>query len=155
MRAAIRTASELWPGPIRAGTVVCTGIEFCNLAVAETKNRSLPLIDYLEKETKLDVPLKISMSGCPNSCSQFQAADIGLRGVTTRVADEHVEAFDIMVGTRLGADGELGQFVEKRVPAKDIGPKVVEMINRYLRERHEGESFQDFSRRAQTAHYDI
>ena len=140
------------PSHTRAGTVVCTGIEFCNLAVVETKNRSLPFMDYLEKEAPLDVPLKISISGCPNSCSQFHAADIGLRGVNTTVDGEKVEAFDIMCGTRLGQDGAFGQFVERKVPAAEIGPKVAGLINRFRAERTDGESFHEFIRRTQAAY---
>ena len=60
--------------------ISCTGSEFCNLAVAETKHRSGAVLRWLEKNVELDSPVMISFTGCPNACGQFQIADIGLRG---------------------------------------------------------------------------
>ena len=48
-----RTASIISPSNFRKGCVSCTGIEFCNLAVAETKNRMLELIEQLEDDLRL------------------------------------------------------------------------------------------------------
>ena len=140
---------------IRAGLVVCTGSEFCNLALTETKHRSFPLIDYLEKEIQLDTPIKIAISGCPNSCSQYQAADIGLRGGLTRIGDETVEAYDFFVGTRMGEEPSLSQRIRKAVPADEIGPVIAEMLRAYMRDRKNGETFQEYSLRMQTMSFDI
>jgi ferredoxin-nitrite reductase len=140
---------------IRAGLVVCTGSEFCNLALTETKQRSFPLLDYLEREVPLDTPIKISISGCPNSCSQYQAADIGLRGGITRIGDETVEAYDFFVGTRMGEEPSLSQRIRKAVPADEIGPVIAEMLKTYMRDRKNGETFQEYSRRMQTMSFDI
>ncbi len=37
------------PSPFRRGTMACTGIEFCKLAIVETKERGSELIDELER----------------------------------------------------------------------------------------------------------
>ena len=141
--------------PIRAGMVVCTGIEFCNLALVETKHRSFGLLEYLDREVRLDTPIKISISGCPNSCSQFQAADIGLRGGVTRVGDETVEAYDIFVGAEMGEDPKFSQRLKKSIPADDIGPEIAQMLKAYLRDRKQEETFQEYTRRMQTMSFEI
>ncbi|RJP27511.1 MAG: nitrite/sulfite reductase [Candidatus Omnitrophota bacterium] len=141
--------------PIRAGMIACTGSQFCNLAVTETKQRSFEIIDYLEKTVQLDTPIKIALSGCPNSCSQFQIGDIGLRGGKTRVGDELVESYDIFAGCEMGLDGQFGELVKKAVPADEVAFELAEMLNTYKRERQNGETFQQYTRRLLTASYEI
>src|SRR5690606_31824472 len=52
---------------LRESLISCTGTEFCNLAVVETKHRAGSILRYLEEHTALDVPLFISVTGCPNA----------------------------------------------------------------------------------------
>ena len=71
------------PSPFRRGTMACTGIEFCKLAIVETKARAIALVDELEKrlaDVDPDVPITINLNGCPNACARTQVADIGLKG---------------------------------------------------------------------------
>ncbi len=141
--------------PLRAGMVVCTGSEFCNLAITETKHRSFEILDYLEKTVQLDTPIKISISGCPNSCSQYQIADIGLRGGKTRVGEEFVESYDIYAGCEMGPDGQVGEMVKKAVPADDVAFELAEMLKTYNRERLNGETYQQYTKRMLTSAYEI
>ena len=65
----------------RQGCVSCTGIEFCNLAVAETKNRMIELVGQLEARSGwYKDKIRVHFSGCPSSCGQRQIAAIGFRG---------------------------------------------------------------------------
>ena len=60
--------------------MACTGVEFCKLAIVETKGRAAALINELEARLpEYKLPLAIHVNGCPNSCARFQIADIGLR----------------------------------------------------------------------------
>ncbi|MGH3912125.1 MAG: nitrite/sulfite reductase, partial [Pseudonocardiaceae bacterium] len=73
------------PSPWRRAVMACTGIEFCKLAIVETKNRALTLVTELEKrladvQSTLDTPVSVHLNGCPNSCARIQVADIGLKG---------------------------------------------------------------------------
>ena len=69
----------------RKGCVSCTGIEFCTLAVAETKNPMISLVNQLEAESSwYNGKIRIHFSGCPSSCGQHQIADIGFRGARTK-----------------------------------------------------------------------
>ena len=67
--------------------MACTGIEFCKLAIVETKGRAQEL--YAELERRLPdfpEPVSINVNGCPNSCARFQVADIGFKGSVARGA---------------------------------------------------------------------
>ena len=101
------------PSPWRRATMACTGIEFCKLAIVETKERAIRLVDDLEKrlaDVHPDVPLSIHLNGCPNSCARAQVADIGLKGQIVTDADGHqVEGFQVHLGGGLGLDAGFGR----------------------------------------------
>ena len=69
------------PSEFRRGVMSCTGLEFCKLAHTTTKSRAIELVDDLEETLgDLDVPISITLNGCPNSCARTQVADIGFKG---------------------------------------------------------------------------
>ncbi len=68
-------------------SVSCTGIEYCNLALVETKARMKNIAELLDEKVAFDVPVRIHMVGCPNSCGQRQIADIGLQGIKMKTKD--------------------------------------------------------------------
>lgn len=152
---------DLPPGPSkwRAGTMACTGIEFCKLAIVETKGRAIELYRYLEKRLPgYDEDIRINVNGCPNSCARYQTADIGLMGCqinqTVWVTDHEgeqieerrkVEAFLVHLGGHLGEDRAFGRKVRGvKVPASEIGPYVETLILRFRSQRREGENFASF-----------
>ena len=109
------------PGNFRKGCVSCTGIEFCNLAVAETKNRMLELIEQLEATSGwYKDKIRIHFSGCPSSCGQHQIADIGFRGARTKVGGQMVDAFDAFIGGRLGQNRRFNELLKGKILARDV-----------------------------------
>jgi ferredoxin-nitrite reductase len=70
------------PGFIEGNVVSCTGSQFCGLALIETKNHAEELGRKLESLVTVNRPIRIHWTGCPNSCGQVQAADIGIMGWT-------------------------------------------------------------------------
>ena len=82
------------PSNFHRGTIACTGIEFCKLALVETKGRAEVIRTELENRMPdFDTPITINVNGCPNSCARFQIADIGFKGIVQKAADGDVEAF--------------------------------------------------------------
>ena len=72
---------EARPSAWRRGTMACTGIEFCKLAIVETKARGEELVARLEERLRdFDADISIHINGCPNACARTQVADIGLKG---------------------------------------------------------------------------
>ncbi len=108
------------PDLLTRSLVSCTGAQFCNFALIETKNRALAMVKALEAELILTDPVRIHWTGCPNSCGQPQVADIGLMGTKTRKDGKTVEGVDIYMGGKVGKDAHLGTCVTKGIPCEDL-----------------------------------
>jgi ferredoxin-nitrite reductase len=147
------------PGPFSRGAVGCTGNEFCNYAIIETKKRTKRWARELDR--RIDTPddldvVRMHMSGCSASCAQPQIADIGFRGETVKLDDDAstnaegdslVEGMDFGLGGSLGADNEFLDWVETAVPADAVIPALEELFAAYAEERTEGERFYEWCRR--------
>lgn len=137
------------PSRFRRGTMACTGLEFCKLAIVETKARAVDLYTALEQRLpEFDEPLTIHVNGCPNSCARFQVADIGLKG--SIVGDE--EGFQVHLGGRLGEEAGFGR---KPRGLKITGEEAVDYVERllrtYLEHRSPGQRFASWAREADEA----
>jgi ferredoxin-nitrite reductase len=108
------------PGLLARSLVSCTGAQFCNFALIETKNRAQEIVRALEAELILTRPVRIHWTGCPNSCGQPQVADIGLMGTKTRKNGKTVEGVDIYMGGKVGKEAQLGSCVHKGIPCEDL-----------------------------------
>jgi sulfite reductase (ferredoxin) len=143
------------PSAFRRHTMACTGIEFCKLAITETKARAADLISELERRLPgFDTPVTINVNGCPNSCARIQTADIGLKGslVTDRDGNQ-VEGFQVHLGGSLnGGDGTgsgFGRKVRGLKTTADELPDYTERVLRRFQAGHEpGESFAAWTLRA-------
>ncbi len=148
------------PGPFSRGAVGCTGSEFCNYGIIETKKRVRRWAKTLDRE--IDTPddlevVRMHMSGCSASCAQPQIADIGFRGETVKIEDPEnttneegdniVEGMDFGLGGALGADNEFLDWVETAVPANAVIPALEELFAVYTDEREEEERFYQWCRR--------
>jgi ferredoxin-nitrite reductase len=113
------------PSEIMRGLVSCTGAEFCNLAVIETKARSLRVARALEAKVHSGRPVRIHWSGCPAGCGNHTVADIGLLGVKAKVDGKVVDAVDVFVGGSSGRTATQGIKLLENVPC-DTLPQVLE-----------------------------
>lgn len=116
------------PGALVKGLVSCTGAQFCNFALIETKNRALALIQELEAEVTLTRPVRIHWTGCPNSCGQPQVADIGLMGTKVRKDGKMQEGVDIYTGGKVGKDAHLGTCTTPGVACVDLKAVLVDLL---------------------------
>ncbi|MFF4406190.1 nitrite/sulfite reductase [Streptomyces sp. NPDC001404] len=139
------------PSPFRRGTMACTGIEFCKLAIVETKARGSALIDELEHRLpEFDEPLTININGCPNACARIQVADIGLKGQLV-LDDEgrQVEGYQVHLGGALGLEAGFGRKVRGlKVTSEELPDYVERVLRRYLEQRTDGERFAAWTARA-------
>ncbi len=141
---------QVRPSAFRRGTLACTGIEFCKLAIVETKARAAELTAEMERRLPdFDEPIGITVNGCPNSCARFQTADIGLKG--SLVGD--VEGFQVHLGGQLaGGDAAESGFGRKlrglKVTGEDLPDYLERVLLAYLRDRGGGERFAAWARRA-------
>jgi ferredoxin-nitrite reductase len=133
------------PSNFRAGCVACTGIEFCNLAVAETKNRMMELVGQLEAQSGwFKDKIRIHFSGCPSSCGQHQIADIGFRGGRTKVGGVQVDAFDVFIGGRLGENRRFNELLKGKVLASDVHLFIDKLLHVFDDKKQPGETFAQF-----------
>ncbi|MGB3188737.1 MAG: ferredoxin--nitrite reductase [Limnoraphis sp.] len=116
------------PAPLTRALVSCTGAQFCNFALIETKNRALALVKELEAELTFTKPVRIHWTGCPNSCGQPQVADIGLMGTKTRKDGKMVEGVDLFMGGKVGKEAELGTCVKKGIACEDLKPLLRDLL---------------------------
>ncbi len=143
------------PSAWRRGTMACTGIEFCKLAIVETKARAEELVAELEKRlADFDTEISININGCPNACARTQVADIGLKGMIVTAPDgRQVEGFQVHLGGGLGlAAGQTAGFGRKlrglKTTAEELPGYVERLARRYLAGRLDGESFAEWVTRA-------
>jgi len=143
------------PSAFRRHTMACTGIEFCKLAIVETKLRASDLISELERRMPgFDVPVTINVNGCPNSCARIQTADIGLKGSLVTGSDgRQVEGFQVHLGGSLnGGDGAGSGFGRKlrglKTTADELPDYVERVLRRFQAAREPGESFAAWTARA-------
>ncbi len=139
------------PTTFRRNTMACTGIEFCKLAIIETKARAHKIIDELEQRLPdFDEPLTINVNGCPNSCARVQVADIGLKGMLVLDADRNqVEGFQVHLGGGLGLDAGFGRKLRGHKITADQVPDYIERVVRNFDEqRRTGERFAQWVARA-------
>lgn len=139
--------------PLRTSLLSCTGVEFCKLAVVETKQRAKEILSYLEERVPLDEPLFLSVTGCPNSCAQYQIADIGLHGVPTKYRGEKVDGYHVLLGAKIGENPEFARFVTTpagkrlKVPSPVIHEAIERLLCAYKTEGRDGEGFGAWTRR--------
>jgi sulfite reductase (ferredoxin) len=132
------------PSHWRRSTMACTGIEFCKLAIVDTKQRAIDLIDTLERRfPDLDTPISVNVNGCPNACARTQIADIGLKGQLVLDADgNQVEGFQVHLGGGIGLVNALGKKLRAHtVTSAGLDDYVTNVVQAYLHHRDPGESF--------------
>jgi ferredoxin-nitrite reductase len=124
------------PGHVIGHTVSCTGSQFCGLALVETKASADRIAHKLDELVSLPRPLRIHWTGCPNSCGQVQAADIGIMGAPAKKLDPEsgknkaVPGCNLFVGGKIGEEGHLALTpLKKGIPLNDddLLPELVDI----------------------------
>ncbi|KII00383.1 sulfite reductase [Streptomonospora alba] len=143
---------QVRPSVFRRQTMACTGIEFCKLAIVETKDRGSELIDELERRLPdFPEPVTINLNGCPNSCARIQVADIGLKGqLVTDANGEQVEGFQVHLGGGMGLTPSFGRKVRGlKTTSADLPDYIERVLRRFLDQREQDESFASWAARAE------
>jgi len=145
------------PSLFRRSTVACTGIEFCKLAIVETKQSATDAVLELEKRLAgIDAPHPITLhvNGCPNSCARIQTADIGLKGQLLPDGNGgSTPGFQVHLGGGLASvdrdEAGLGRTVRGlKVTTDDLADYVERLVLRFLAARLGDETFAQWAHRA-------
>ncbi|KAL3141562.1 hypothetical protein ABBQ32_004808 [Trebouxia sp. C0010 RCD-2024] len=121
---------QINPGNLSRGLVSCTGAQFCGVAIIETKNRAMAIVEKLEQQLDIPEAVRIHWTGCPNSCGQAQVGDIGLMGGPAKLDGKAVEGVRLFRGGIIGENPTLATEFEKGVPCEEriLLPKLRELL---------------------------
>jgi sulfite reductase (NADPH) hemoprotein beta-component len=129
---------------MRRNAMACVALPTCALALAESE-RFLPglvsdLEDVLDKAGLREEDIIVRMTGCPNGCARPFLAEIGFVGRAPGLYNLYLgAAFD---GSRLS------KLFAQDVNREQILKLLTPIIQRYAKERSDGEHFGDFVIRA-------
>ncbi len=146
VRALNRVGLEHETDSIARNIIACTGRQFCNIAVSETKGHAFGLIDTLRVKGVKLAGIKINMSGCPSSCAQTYTSDIGLKGVRVRRDTGSCDAFDVFLAGGAQGKVELGRLYRKGVDLQQLPEMIRELVWTYDRNHQFGQTFSQFWR---------
>jgi nitrite reductase (NADH) large subunit len=119
------------PSPIMRGLVACTGIDYCGMALIETKDYAIQVAQELERRTagRTVLPLTIHWSGCPAGCGLHQLATIGLQGCRARVDGKVVDAAHITVNGKSGPNPVLATDLMYDVPCDRVADALEPLVS--------------------------
>lgn len=131
--------------PLRKHSIACVSLPTCALGMAEAERYFPEFTDkvdaLLEKHGVGDQPIVMRMTGCPNGCARPYAAEIGLVGKGPGRYNLYLgAAFD---GTRIS------KMVLENGNEEEILADLDGRIERFAKERNDGEYFGDFLVRTQ------
>lgn len=131
------------PG-IRLNSMACVALPTCGLALAESERYLPDLVTELENAVEqaglAHDEIVIRMTGCPNGCARPYLGEIGLVGRSPG-------KYNLYLGA--GFDGSrLNKLYKENVKQEEIAKVLGPIIERYARERKDGERFGDFTIRA-------
>jgi nitrite reductase (NADH) large subunit len=121
------------PTPIMRGLVSCTGIDYCHMALIETKGWAIDVAKKLEERLGDDVqrvkPLSIHWSGCPAGCGMHQVASIGLQGCRSRQpSGEIVDSAHVYVNGSTGPQPRIAAELLNDVPCERLADSLLPLV---------------------------
>jgi sulfite reductase (ferredoxin) len=139
------------PTALRRATMACTGIEFCKLAIVETKATATAAVAELERRLRdlepvlAESPVSVHVNGCPNSCARIQVADIGLKGQLVGGRP----GFQVHLGGGLGLQAGFGRKLRgHKITAEELPDYVERVVRAFAAQREPGEPFATWAARA-------
>jgi sulfite reductase (ferredoxin) len=135
-----------------AGAIVditsCPGADTCKLGIASSRGLAGELRRQLAETGPVQdealSALKIKISGCFNSCGQHHVADIGFFGNSRRRDNRAVPHFQVVLGGKWQENAGSYGLAVGAIPSKAVPEALAAITGRYLGERGEGESFQEW-----------
>jgi sulfite reductase (ferredoxin) len=126
--------------PVRQLGQACVGLPTCGLALAESERAFPEVLDKIEG-VMADLGLSeesilIRMTGCPNGCARPYNADIAFVG-------RGPGKYAFYVGGSLTGERLVG-LQQKSLPVAEIPHRVRELLEGFVRDRYQGESFSDY-----------
>ncbi|MGC6565494.1 MAG: NADPH-dependent assimilatory sulfite reductase hemoprotein subunit [Akkermansiaceae bacterium] len=133
---------------MRLNSMACVALPTCGLSLAESERYLPDLITEIEEildEVGLSQDaITVRMTGCPNGCARPYIAEIAFVGRAPGKYNIHLGGG--FIGDRIGG------IWQRSVKADEIAGLLRPVLERYAKERNEGEKFGDFVIRAGIIH---
>lgn len=126
--------------------VTCPGAYSCNLALTKTMGLGEALSETVSDYEDAGVRrLTIRASGCPNACGQHWLGDIGFYGNARKIDGKEVPYYQMLLGGGYDEAGMMrfGMAVQS-LPAKLAPVAIRRVLDHYIANRAEGESFREY-----------
>ncbi|ANY68978.1 sulfite reductase subunit beta [Paenibacillus sp. BIHB 4019] len=125
---------------LRRSSISCVALPTCGLAMAEAERYLPTLIDKLDvvmDEAGLrDESIVIRMTGCPNGCGRPALGEISFIGKSPG-------KYNMYMGASFNGD-RLNKMYKENIDETEIISTLTPIINRFAKEREQGEHFGDF-----------
>ncbi|OUQ86996.1 sulfite reductase subunit beta [Brevibacillus brevis] len=129
---------------LRRNSMACVSLPTCGLAMAEAERYLPTLLDEIElilDEAGLrEEEIVIRMTGCPNGCARPALAEISFIG-------KAIGKYNMYLGGGFSGN-RLNKLYRENIGEAEILNELRPILNRYAKEREEGEHFGDFVIRA-------
>ena len=126
--------------PVRQLAQACVALPTCGQALAESERVFPGVLDKIEEIMAQlglsEEPILIRMTGCPNGCARPYNADISFVG---RAPGKYA----LYVGGSITGERLVGLH-QKSVTLGEIPDRVRDLLEEFVRERFEGETFTDY-----------
>ncbi|ANS74273.1 sulfite reductase [Paenibacillus yonginensis] len=126
---------------LRRNSMACVALPTCGLAMAESERYLPSLLDKIEpmlEEAGLrDEDIVIRMTGCPNGCARPALAELSFIGKAPG-------RYNMYLGGGFTGN-RLNKLYKENIGEEEILNSLQPIINRYAKERLEGEHFGDFT----------
>ena len=104
----------------------------------------MTVAEFEERLPEFDQPLKLNVTGCPNSCGQHWIADVGIEGKKLKVGGKLVDAYYFFVGGAVGDYQGFARPIGYRCAATEVPDAIERLLRTYLDERFQGENLRQF-----------
>jgi sulfite reductase (NADPH) hemoprotein beta-component len=118
---------------------VCPGLDYCDLANARSISIGQAISErFADLDREYDIgELKIKISGCINACGHHHVGHIGILGVDKK----GVENYQVTLGGSANENAAVGDIVGPAFTEDRIVDAVETIVETYVANRKEGESF--------------
>ncbi len=133
--------------PFLSRAVVCTGASTCKLGICLPR----PAMDAIaEHVSQANLPLddldgfRMNLSGCPNSCGNHWAADLGFYGKAAHKKGRIYPAYSVVAGGHAGEDAVALAKTAGEIAAKHLPAFVREFVELYLAQKSGFGTFREY-----------
>ena len=126
--------------------VACTGASTCRLGICLSRELATAIVSTLSR-SGLDLdrlgPLRVNISGCPNSCGRHPLGQVGLAGAVRRVNGRLAPHYTVLLGGHLEEGKTSLAAVKGTIPAGTVPAFIERLLAAWLQsdQRHDWSAF--------------